>query len=210
VSRSFLAMGPRHPSIHADLCDTTHCQVFQGFQPTPEARKAVEQTAGLILTYRKLPFRPYYFRSCGGQTATYLEIWGKNSPDYPFASVSCPCRSEWDAKLSISQLKTVSGFPIVQLQQRENRIELAGVAQKASYSLEEFRTLVGRTSGWNQIKSNWFVFMQESNSLTFHGKGLGHRVGFCQNGATILANEGKSFQEILQYYFPNTEIRSNL
>jgi SpoIID/LytB domain protein len=210
VARSFLAAGPRHPSLHADLCDTTHCQVFQGFPPTQEARKAVQQTEGLILTYRQIPFRPYYFRSCGGKTATYFEIWGKESPDYPFASVSCPCKNIWSARIPFGQLHSAIGFPIVQIQQRGTQIQFNGVNQQNSYSLEEFRTLIGRTSGWNQVKSNWFAATQEGNELILSGKGIGHRVGFCQNGASILGLQGKSFLEILQFYFPNTEVRSRL
>jgi len=207
VARSFLRAGPRHPSLHADLCDTTHCEVFQGYTPSPEARKAVLDTRGLILTYRKAPFRPYYFRSCGGKTATYAEVWGKDTPDYPFASVSCPCRNPWNARLSFPQLNLLSGFSVTRVQQRENRIDIAGIKQRTSYSPEEFRTLVGRTSGWNLVKSNWFVATQEGNDIVIQGKGIGHRVGLCQNGAFIFATHGKSFLEILQYYFPNTEVR---
>ena len=210
VARSFLKAGPRHPNLQADLCDTTHCEVFQAYKPAPEATKAVHDTIGLILTYRKAPFRPYYSRSCGGKTATYLETWGKASPDYPFESVSCPCRTEWTVRLSAAQLQSATGFPAVHVIQRDNRMEIAGIKRKASFSPEEFRTLIGRTSGWNLVKSNWFVTAQEGHDLVIRGKGLGHRVGLCQNGVFILASGGKTFLEILQYYFPNAEVRSQI
>jgi len=209
VARSFLLAGPRHPSIHADLCDTTHCEVFQAFEPTPEAWSAVKETRDLVLTYKNAPFRTYYSRSCGGKTATYREVWGKESADYPFESVLCPCRNEWSTKLTFKQLQVAIGFPIVQIQQRENRVEFSGVHQTTSLSAEEFRTRIGRALGWNLVRSDWFVTSREDDGLLIQGKGSGHRVGFCQDGADVLALRKKTFLQILQYYFPHTEVRSH-
>ena len=208
VSRSFLQAGRRHPERGADFCDLTHCQVFQSYSASPEARKAVDETNGLILTYQRKPFRPYYFRSCGGHTATFEEVWRKESPDYPFSSVKCPCDSMWEARLEVSQLQTMAGFPFIQVQQEGDQLQLSSESRKASYSLEEFRNAVGHMFGWNKIKSNSFTTTQQGAELVVTGKGIGHRVGFCQNGAFQMARSGKSFQEILQHYFPNAEIRA--
>jgi stage II sporulation protein D len=43
-------------------------------------------------------------------------------------------------------------------------------------------------------------------SLIINGKGAGHGVGMCQWGAIYMAQQGFSAEEILQHYFPNTEI----
>ncbi len=40
------------------------------------------------------------------------------------------------------------------------------------------------------------------------GAGSGHGVGMCQTGAIGMANQGKSFQDILRHYFPRAEIRT--
>lgn len=39
-----------------------------------------------------------------------------------------------------------------------------------------------------------------------HGAGWGHGVGLCQVGATVMASEGYSYQEILHHYFQHIEI----
>lgn len=39
------------------------------------------------------------------------------------------------------------------------------------------------------------------------GKRAGHAMGFCQNGASELARQGLSFEEILDHYFPATMLR---
>jgi SpoIID/LytB domain protein len=42
--------------------------------------------------------------------------------------------------------------------------------------------------------------------VTLDGKGWGHGVGLCQIGAAVMASKGYSYKEILQHYYPNTEL----
>jgi stage II sporulation protein D len=114
----------------------------------------------------------------------------------------------WETHLDVSQLQAMAGFPFIKAQQEGNQLQLSSENRKVSYSLEEFRNAVGRTFGWNKIKSNSFTIIQQGAELVVTGKGIGHRVGFCQNGAFQMARSGKSFQQILQHYFPNAEIRT--
>jgi stage II sporulation protein D len=48
----------------------------------------------------------------------------------------------------------------------------------------------------------------DPKEFVFSGAGWGHGVGMCQCGAARQAAEGKSFGEILQFYFPGTEIET--
>jgi stage II sporulation protein D len=68
---------------------------------------------------------------------------------------------------------------------------------------EDFRLAIGRTLGWNQIRSNWFEVSPQGESFLFHGRGSGHGVGLCQTGAAEMAGAGKPYREILAQYFPN-------
>lgn len=43
-------------------------------------------------------------------------------------------------------------------------------------------------------------------NLIINGKGYGHGVGLCQWGAIAQARDGKSYQEILKFYFPGTNV----
>ena len=43
-------------------------------------------------------------------------------------------------------------------------------------------------------------------SLTLTGLGYGHGVGMAQDGAIIMARQGKSFMEILKYYYTGIEV----
>ena len=50
---------------------------------------------------------------------------------------------------------------------------------------------------------------QESGDdrIILHGKGWGHGVGLCQIGAAVMGEEGKSYDDILLYYYKNAEIK---
>ncbi len=51
------------------------------------------------------------------------------------------------------------------------------------------------------------VSRQDSNSITFIGKGWGHGVGMSQYGANSLAKKGYKYDEILKYYYTGIEVR---
>jgi len=44
-------------------------------------------------------------------------------------------------------------------------------------------------------------------NLSFIGAGSGHGVGMCQAGATVMALEGKTYRDILSYYYKNSELQ---
>ena len=44
-------------------------------------------------------------------------------------------------------------------------------------------------------------------AFTFVGAGWGHGLGLCQTGATVMALEEKSYREILEHYYGNTELK---
>lgn len=47
-----------------------------------------------------------------------------------------------------------------------------------------------------------------NDDIVFEGFGWGHGVGLCQWGGYFMAKDGASYQEILRYYYPGTEISS--
>jgi stage II sporulation protein D len=69
-----------------------------------------------------------------------------------------------------------------------------------------FRSAVGRHIGWDRLKSNWYEVSLAGDRVSFTGRGLGHGVGLCQIGAEVMGEEGKSFREILAYYYPGTKL----
>jgi SpoIID/LytB domain protein len=49
---------------------------------------------------------------------------------------------------------------------------------------------------------------QQNEKYLFNGAGWGHGVGMCQSGAVARAFSGQNYEQILNHYFPETEIKS--
>ena len=63
--------------VRADVSD----QVYPGSSlEDQESYAAVSATHGQILTYRGEIIQAYYHSTCGGRTASSLEVWGKEHP----------------------------------------------------------------------------------------------------------------------------------
>ncbi|MEG1426309.1 MAG: SpoIID/LytB domain-containing protein, partial [Oscillospiraceae bacterium] len=57
------------------------------------------------------------------------------------------------------------------------------------------------------LKSATFTVEYQDDSFLFRTKGSGHGVGMSQTGAIYMAAEGADYQEILNWYYPGTELR---
>ena len=66
---------------------------------------------------------------------------------------------------------------------------------------EEFRQLL-------ELPSSNFTMQAADRKIRFLCKGQGHGLGLSQYGGNVLAKEGKSYQEILRYYFPECEVKT--
>ena len=60
--------------------------------------------------------------------------------------------------------------------------------------------------GYTRLLSTLFDITQEDAELWFRGKGAGHGVGLCQWGAKGMADAGRSYQEILEFYYPGAQL----
>ncbi len=56
------------------------------------------------------------------------------------------------------------------------------------------------------LNSTSFEISLKENVIEFNVYGFGHGVGLSQNGAVIMAESGKSYEEILNYYYSGAEI----
>ena len=71
---------------------------------------------------------------------------------------------------------------------------------KETVSGESFRDTYGLASSCFELQA----FEEQTRVIT---KGVGHGLGLSQYTANEMAKEGKTYQEILQYFFEGTEIR---
>lgn len=66
--------------------------------------------------------------------------------------------------------------------------------------------MIRRLLSESHLKSSLFEIEDKGKEIKLRGRGWGHGVGLCQIGAARMAAEGKNYREILQFYYPTTQI----
>lgn len=56
--------------------------------------------------------------------------------------------------------------------------------------------------------SAFFYIEQKKDDITFYGGGFGHGVGLSQSAAKTMAQNGKNYLEILQFFYENIEVKT--
>ncbi|MDE6578511.1 MAG: SpoIID/LytB domain-containing protein, partial [Muribaculaceae bacterium] len=82
-------------------------------------------------------------------------------------------------------------------------IELTGTEGRITVGKELW---IRRILSPTHLYSSWFNIQDKGDYLNLKGKGWGHGVGLCQLGAARMALEGKTAEEILQFYYPGSKI----
>lgn len=171
--------------------------------------EAVNSTAGQILTYNGLPIDASYFSTSNGYTENSEEWWANK---YPYLR-SVP--SPWDEKskkykstniISVSQfekklgVKLPSNGEIGKILSRTtgNRVAIVKFGDQKR-SGREVRTAL-------ELPSSDFTWERKGNQVLITTKGYGHGVGMSQYGANGMAQEGKTYQDIVTYYYQGVDI----
>lgn len=100
----------KHGRDGADVCDSTHCQVYKGIAAERDSiDKAVNATRGIIMVSDGKPIQTLYHATCGGMTSDNDKVFG-GAPCSYLRRVSCPfCKDgshyRWAKTLSITELK---------------------------------------------------------------------------------------------------------
>jgi stage II sporulation protein D len=229
VARSYAVFqSGRHRAEGFDLCDTTHCQVFEpGRIRTSRfsgaARAAVAHTSGRVLTFGSRVAEAVFHADCGGQTADNNAVWG--GPQLPYLRtivdhLAPDTHRAWEVTATIDQLRgALNADPRTEVGRRLDSIAVVTTddsGRAASMGLrgensvlvrgDTFRAVVNGVIGDRGLLSTRFTTTRSGNRYIFTGTGFGHGVGLCQRGAISRAHRGDSMTEILSAYFPGTKV----
>lgn len=220
VSRTFALAGRRrHAGSGYHLCDLAHCQVYRGKgEASPAARAAVTKTKGQVLLVGGIVLRPAFFHAaCGGHTSTAEDVFGENGAgsavsDLDHGEPLCAGPDfAWQFDASREELAeafgvkpTGSGFEALR-RDAGGRVLEARVFGK-HVTGQDFLSRTGRAFGWQSLRSMKLRARETDTTVHFEGTGLGHGVGLCQRGAQKLAEQGRSSEEILRHYFPESKV----
>jgi len=169
TARSFAVCNKgKHASDGFDLCCDVHCQVYKGYDDEhSETNQAVDETAGLFLTYEGVPVSGYYFKNSGGHTQSISDVWGGDAPYLTGVKDEYSPDYAWSYEMTFQEAASklgASGYNIgniksVSIKGRNtsgavSAIEIKGTAGTVELKAENIRTVFGSAN----IKSLLFSF----------------------------------------------------
>lgn len=211
-----------------DLYDDERSQVYGGMErETARASELVDETRGMFLVYEGQLVRTFYSSTCGGYTEPAWEILQDETERIkPLSGVKCGyCERRsiyrWKEPLIIrkkeiaerclpSELRNarVEGVEITKTLPGGHALEVTVRLHNSSRAVRlhannDFRRKLTprfRSTLWDKIEDR-------GDTIAIFGRGFGHGVGMCQVGAYEMAKDGKTFSEILEYYFPGAGVK---
>lgn len=196
----------KHLTDKYNVCDNTHCQVFNGLSTDSLLNKAVFETRDLVILDRDSTLIISAFHSnCGGETSTSYDVW--LSRNNYLKSVKDPyCTSSrnatWRKSISLEEWRgflSKSGY-------NENTMDpsVFNFEQKSRltyYRSGSFSVPLTTLRERMNLRSTFFSVKVDGDSVILNGKGYGHGVGLCQEGAMNMALKGFRYKDIINFYY---------
>jgi stage II sporulation protein D len=205
----------RHEAEGFNLCDQVHCQVYHGMSRfcaiIPEA---VNATKGLVIVDSDINLITAAFHSnCGGQTINSEDVWSKPLPylkSVPDSFCVNGKHAYWEKQIPqdnwLSYLKKKHAYPVHDVQKLDSATRYSQGSREVYYAdnfsgvpLEDLRT------DWN-LKSTYFSVEPAEGAILLKGRGFGHGVGMCQEGAMRMSQVGFTYNDIVHFYYTGVHI----
>jgi stage II sporulation protein D len=202
----------RHVLDGYNLCDDTHCQVYPGIITDSTIISSCLTTADRVIIDRdSILIVSAFHGNCGGVTASSSDVWVAKYPylislkdpwcGYSRSSAwktSIPL-SEWNAFLTTKKIEpgqeAVLFSPAGSQPTRAIGNNVAGI----HISREDVRQRFN-------LRSSFYSLTPSGDSITVVGRGYGHGVGLCQDGARAMAAGKMKYDQITGFYYPGTAV----
>ena len=215
LARTFaLSHIQKHATEGFSLCDHTHCQVYFGKSMEFEILKAVLETKNSVVVDDNLNLIEAAFHSnSGGETANSEDVWGSKLSYLRSVKDSFSVRmpnAKWERKVAkedwLSYLKLKHNYPIQDSSALLLAITFKQDSRKQYLEANNIKVPLKNVRTDLQLKSTFFTIIPVGDSLIFKGRGFGHGVGMCQEGAMRMAKLGYKHQEVINFYYQKTQL----
>lgn len=206
-----------HLNRHIDekffLCDAVHCQAFHGRnEANPLILEYTRQTSGeVVVDSDTLLITAAFHSNCGGETENADNIW-LIEKKY-LKSVKDPyCQNQrnwkWEKKLPVNEWKNYlhqNKFNITP-DQSGSYFNFIQFARKKFYVISSDTITFKKIRADLSLKSAFFSVQFEGNNIILKGRGYGHGIGMCQEGAMQMSLLGYNYNEIVKFYYKHTRV----
>ncbi|MAC95878.1 MAG: hypothetical protein CMC96_10280 [Flavobacteriales bacterium] len=200
----------KHLMEGINLCDEVHCQAYHGksfFAPIVEAAL---QTRGAVIVDSDIQLITAAFHSnCGGQTVNSEDVWTK--PLYYLRSVKdtfCLDKrnSVWEKRIDAHRWENYLQAKLPSKHVDSIEREFEQINRKVFFAAEDSGLSFEDLRHQFLLRSTYFGVEHRGNEVLLKGRGYGHGVGLCQEGAMEMAERGYNYAEILHYYYKGVHI----
>ena len=206
-----------------DHVDHSMSQVFHGVGTIDyQSNEAANSTLGQVLVHNGELVESVYHSSSGGHTANNEDVWNGSPVAYLRGRVDryedSP-HKDWRVRVDRERLLrvlsnhlqiAVSGLTVDSRSDdgRVDKLLLKTASGDREMPANDFRLVFRREFGTTALKSTLFRVRRRGSEYHFEGSGFGHGVGLSQWGAHRMAQAGKSYDEILRYYYSDVDLVS--
>ena len=204
----------KHVSEGHDLCDQVHCQAFFGRTSNFQILEAVNNTKGLVVVDQDLNLINAVFHSnSGGQTANAEDVWGRPASYLKAVndtfSVQMPNFS-WQRKMStedwLTYLKIKHRYPVEDSSAKSFALNFKQEKRKVNLEYDNIRIPLKSIRTDLSLRSTYFSISVLNDSVIFNGRGYGHGIGMCQEGAMKMTEKGYSYEEVIRFYYRGVKL----
>jgi stage II sporulation protein D len=196
----------KHGTDGYNLCDNTHCQAFNGVTKDTLISRATLETSGMVILAPDSSLAIAAFHSnCGGETSPAEYVWLSGQPY--LKSVTDPwCRSSrnasWTKTISFKDWTAYlarSGFS--ELLSDRSLFSFMPAHRQNEYHVGTIKIPMRQIRNDLNLRSAFFTVNVTGDSVVLNGRGYGHGVGLCQEGAMSMAERGYTYTQILRFYY---------
>lgn len=201
----------KHTVDGYNLCDEVHCQYYTGRCENSDITRAVARTSGEVIVdsnYRMISAA--FSSNCGGETVNSEDVWSL-STSYLRSVQDTFCTSmskaKWEIKIPkndfLNTLSVAYNFPLNDTAAVDSALNFKQTQRKVLFVNNIPLKLIRKEF---MLRSTFFSTETKGDTVYFHGRGFGHGVGLCQQGAIKMAELGYDYHDIIKYYYKNTHV----
>ncbi len=196
----------RHELDRYNLCDNTHCQAFNGITYDSVIIRAARETKGLVVLDTDSSLINSAFHSnCGGETCSSGDVW-LSGYSYLKKVTDTYCTSSrnavWTKTIPLAEWENyLQNAGYVKTGDNPLAFNFTQLTRQKDYQAGTFSIPFSRIRNDLKLRSAFFSVFVRDNSVTLKGRGYGHGVGLCQEGAMVMASKGFKYSDIIKFYF---------
>jgi len=207
-------------------------QMYIGDSPRwQHVKKEIESTKGTILTSNHKPILAMFAACCGGIIPSKTNDFNAKKHAYLKRDTACTfckgamygntpvhswshtfskkefltlCKKQKDVSTSIRDFESLKSIVLTHNDgSKVVNVTLSDGTQEVCIPPKIFKRHPNK-----KALSYYFTLEDKGDQFSINGRGYGHPIGLCQQGAQKMATDGASYDEILTFYYPAAQLHT--